>query len=681
MLVGMGAWADNWTRCTSASDLTSGGTFIIGYEATANSGNIIPMKNTGGTATTSVAGYMAAYTAGIDMSEVTITTDYEFTVVPSTTVNGAICIKTGGNYIGNTNTKNNCKLFASEANTTSFDVTVGENDVFTLSIAANTGNSTNYTHLQYNSNSGSERFAIYANTQKNLVFYKKVVSTPAAPSITTQPVGSSYDLNEAASSLSVIASGYPTPSYQWYSNTIDNNTSGTIIVGATSSSYTPSTSALGTTYYYCVATNSLGSATSNTAQVRVNTVTLYNVNFVAGAGSCATTEIAQGSKGASITLPTATISKPGFSFVGWAKSNVEKTSTKPTVYAAGSSYTPTGDESLYAVYTKLEGGNGGYILSETSSGTTYYMKNDLSATTTKSEAGEFFWDSSYLWYFKNSSKYYISHQTSGSTSLVNSTVVPDDGKKWTISDTKSTSSIKFRSTVQTTRYLGYSSGFKAYATSHTLNYEKKGTDYYMTYETTTINITTPEGYSTFVCEDAIVMPEGVEGSTVTVAGGELTLAWEYKAGDVVAANTPILVKGAEGNHNAVITVGGTAPASNNLVANTGDSAEDAYVLADDVDAVCYVLGYDKNGENLGFYWYTSNGDGDFKVPAGKVFLAVSGGSSVKSSFALDSDSEADAINKIVSKSENSTIFDLSGRRVNNATKGVYIMNGKKYMVK
>lgn len=201
---------------------------------------------------------------------------------------------------------------------------------------------------------------------------------------------------------------------------------------------------------------------------------------------------------------------------------------------------------------------------------------------------------------------------------------------------------------------------------------------------TTISVTTAEGYSTFYSDKAIVMPKGLTGSTANVTASNLSWNWEYAEGESVPAGTPILVKGEDGIKAYLAMQSSSedaAPSSNNLVANTGDSAEDAYVLADDVDAVCYVLGYDKNGENLGFYYYTESGDGDFKVPAGKVFLAVSGGSSVKSSFALDSDSEADAINKIVSKSENSTIFDLSGRRVNNATKGVYIMNGKKYMVK
>ncbi|MGM9751371.1 MAG: choice-of-anchor J domain-containing protein [Candidatus Cryptobacteroides sp.] len=162
-----------WTRVTTVAELLAGGTFIIGYEADAKSGIIVPMANVGD-ATTSKAGFMYSGKAAssgdkqtIDMSRVTETTKYEVSIVASTSVSGAICIKIGDNYLGNTNTKNNCKLFTSESTTTSFTPTLGANDVFTLKITANK----DYHTLQYNT--GSPRFAVYGGTQKNVVIYKK----------------------------------------------------------------------------------------------------------------------------------------------------------------------------------------------------------------------------------------------------------------------------------------------------------------------------------------------------------------------------------------------------------------------------------------------------------------------------------------------------------------------------
>jgi formylglycine-generating enzyme required for sulfatase activity len=61
-------------------------------------------------------------------------------------------------------------------------------------------------------------------------------------------------------------------SYQWYSNTVDRYT-GTAIQDATGILYTPQTGVIGTTYYYCVATNTLSgetaSAASNIAEITV----------------------------------------------------------------------------------------------------------------------------------------------------------------------------------------------------------------------------------------------------------------------------------------------------------------------------------------------------------------------------------------------------------------------------
>ncbi|MBQ8662642.1 MAG: DUF4430 domain-containing protein [Eubacterium sp.] len=57
--------------------------------------------------------------------------------------------------------------------------------------------------------------------------------------------------------------------YQWYSNTSNSTENGTAISGATTASYTPSTAALGTTYYYAVASCNGKTATSNVAEVTV----------------------------------------------------------------------------------------------------------------------------------------------------------------------------------------------------------------------------------------------------------------------------------------------------------------------------------------------------------------------------------------------------------------------------
>ena len=105
-----------------------------------------------------------------------------------------------------------------------------------------------------------------------------------APVITTQPISAAYDLNVTAKDLKVTATGNPTPAYQWYSNTTNSNENGTMLTGETNDTYSPSTSNAGTFYYYCVATNSEGSATSDVATITVNAPTVATLPFTFDAG-------------------------------------------------------------------------------------------------------------------------------------------------------------------------------------------------------------------------------------------------------------------------------------------------------------------------------------------------------------------------------------------------------------
>ena len=75
----------------------------------------------------------------------------------------------------------------------------------------------------------------------------------AAPSISVQPstTGQSGCVGFSATAYSVTSSGAGL-TYQWYSNTVNSNSGGSLISGANSSSYTPSTSTAGTLYYYCI---------------------------------------------------------------------------------------------------------------------------------------------------------------------------------------------------------------------------------------------------------------------------------------------------------------------------------------------------------------------------------------------------------------------------------------------
>ncbi len=104
-----------------------------------------------------------------------------------------------------------------------------------------------------------------------------------SPSSATQ----SLCLNAAPTPLSASASGGTISTYQWYSNTSNSNSGGTLISGATSSSYTPLTTSTGTLYYYCVITSSIACTATSAVSGPVIVTTVPLAPF-ASAGSGAT---------------------------------------------------------------------------------------------------------------------------------------------------------------------------------------------------------------------------------------------------------------------------------------------------------------------------------------------------------------------------------------------------------
>jgi gliding motility-associated-like protein len=100
------------------------------------------------------------------------------------------------------------------------------------------------------------------------------VEVNAGAQFSAQPISDELCLGESTNTLAVaFTNGTGTPTYQWYQNTADNTATGTAIAGATSATYNPDVSVIGTTYFYAILTFSSGGCTeiiSNTAEIRVN---------------------------------------------------------------------------------------------------------------------------------------------------------------------------------------------------------------------------------------------------------------------------------------------------------------------------------------------------------------------------------------------------------------------------
>ena len=142
-------------------------------------------------------------------------------------------------------------------------IPVATDSLFTPAVFTVTGNYYFYLILTF---SGSGCGSLTSNPTEIVVVPDPIVTLqPIVTQTLCQSTGSA-DLNVAASG------GLGAFSYQWYKNSVNNNTTGSIIPGAITSTYTPPTSIVGTSYFYCLITQPSGlgcDATSNTSELIV----------------------------------------------------------------------------------------------------------------------------------------------------------------------------------------------------------------------------------------------------------------------------------------------------------------------------------------------------------------------------------------------------------------------------
>ena len=171
-------------------------------------------------------------------------------------------------------------------------------------------------------------------------------------------------------------------------------------------------------------------------------------------------------------------------------------------------------------------------------------------------------------------------------------------------------------------------------------------------------------YATF-CVPFDVTLDGATAYTLTKNGTELTMSEPITE---VAAGTPVLLVGT--SETATATIG----TNYSSAISTETALTGSYLEIVEFDGTTnYVLGTD--GTKVGFFHW----DGT-TLKANRAYIAGEAGGSAKG-FYLD-DSFATAIQKLTDATDGNAIYyDLSGRRVAEPKQGLYIVNGKKVVVK
>ena len=187
-------------------------------------------------------------------------------------------------------------------------------------------------------------------------------------------------------------------------------------------------------------------------------------------------------------------------------------------------------------------------------------------------------------------------------------------------------------------------------------------------EVTTLPVTiSAAGYATLCAPVALNYPSTVVVNTVTIATDNATLNLTEVTGGAIPANTPVLLSGKADTYNFEITTGVSAiDAANVLVGTTAAIAapNESYILQN------------QSGK-VGFYQVDVT-EATPNVPGFRAYLNVPS-SSVKAFF-FDKADGISSVN-VEQAQKDATIFNIAGQRVAKAQKGIYIMNGKKVLVK
>ena len=177
------------------------------------------------------------------------------------------------------------------------------------------------------------------------------------------------------------------------------------------------------------------------------------------------------------------------------------------------------------------------------------------------------------------------------------------------------------------------------------------------------------GYATMMIPFGADKPTGVEAYNLTAVNGETITSSSV---DAIAANSPVMIKATAGDYEFTASNVSIAATANGEVTNGLLNGGYATMTAA-ADANNYVLQNNANGVN--FYLVTETAA---TVKPFRAYLKASGAGARALNLDLG---ETTGIETVKKADMTTAVYSLSGQRVAAPQKGLYIVNGKKVIVK
>lgn len=180
--------------------------------------------------------------------------------------------------------------------------------------------------------------------------------------------------------------------------------------------------------------------------------------------------------------------------------------------------------------------------------------------------------------------------------------------------------------------------------------------------------------ATFSAGYPVTVPTGYTAYTASLSDDNSTLTLNQISNGVIPANTGVILRG-EVNDAVAMAPSLTTSTATSALGASGDE-EHTFTSADNI----YLLGKQQNGQ-MGFMMMNPNAA--LTLGAHKAYLQLTDASNTPAAIKFEFGT-ATGIKQAqnVHNTQHTSIYDLSGRRINGQLKtGIYIKNGKKIIVK
>lgn len=177
-------------------------------------------------------------------------------------------------------------------------------------------------------------------------------------------------------------------------------------------------------------------------------------------------------------------------------------------------------------------------------------------------------------------------------------------------------------------------------------------------------------YATYYGDKTVKLPAGLTANVGEIDAQKHMLKLT-PIGNVVPANTAVIITGAAGNYTLdVSTEAGSVPAKNDL---KGSLTEIPATTVSSASVAYYAMGYNTEAQKVSFGLVEGT-----SIPAGKAYIEIS--KTAGATPELLGDFLISSVQHVQRDTDSATIYDLNGRKVTQPVSGqLYVRNGKKFI--